>query len=190
MKKVLLLFAILIPTFMYGQDIVSANFPTKDGKIYYTEVVTVDSTLSASNLYINAKRWMVSEFKSSKEVIQIDNKDLNIIIGKGFFEKGHTSAIQNPKNWFIIKLEFKNGKYRYSIYDIVYEFDMSFMSQHSHFEKRLDEWLLSPTKNISESKQKKINYALNSYCREINEEFLNIIHSMKVEMSNKNENKW
>ena len=188
MKRTILLFAILIPFFTYGQNVVLDNFPTKDGKIYYTEVVTVDSTLSASDLYINAKRWMVSEFKSSKDVIQTDNKDLNIIIGKGFFEKGHTSAIQNPKNWFVIKLEFKDGKYRYSIYDIKYEFDMSFMSQHSHFEKRLDEWLLSPSKNVSESKQKKINDALNSYCREINEEFLNIIHSMKVEMTTKNNN--
>ena len=52
------------------------------GKVNYTEVIAVDS-LSADNLFLNSKQFFVDVFKSAKSVIQIEDKESKVIIGKG-----------------------------------------------------------------------------------------------------------
>lgn len=100
------------------------KFPTKDGKIHYEEVVEV--TASKNNLYSNAKMWFVDTFKSADDVIQMDDKELGVIIGKGFSDIYVDTKIlgdiskTKTRAYYTIKVQLKENKYKVDIYDIYY----------------------------------------------------------------------
>ena len=84
------LFAFLTLSFFlaYGinaQDKLLDILPLQGGKVDYTEVVHVDS-VSKNELYARAKLWLVDTYKSSINVIQLEDKENGEIIGKGFSE--------------------------------------------------------------------------------------------------------
>lgn len=51
----------------------NVSLPLQDGKITYSEIVNVDSA-TKNQLYSRAKEWISKSFKSSKNVIQLDEK--------------------------------------------------------------------------------------------------------------------
>ena len=53
--KTLLLILSTLPLFSYSQNLIDEVFPTQDGKIVYQEVVVIDSTLKAKDIYLNAR---------------------------------------------------------------------------------------------------------------------------------------
>jgi hypothetical protein len=109
--KVGFYFLLFIPCLVQSQNIL----PQKDGAILYTGIIQVDSSASKSELYNRGKVWFINEFKSSNDVLQMQDKEAGILIGKGFFE------IENGVNtqiWQTIKLYFKDGKYKYEITDL------------------------------------------------------------------------
>jgi len=189
MKKLLILFVIATPYFSLGQDLIEDNFPTKDGMIYYTDVINVDSSLSSLDLYLNAKEWLVDAFKSGKSVTQADDKNARLIIVKSFIKKGHNSYVSNPKKWFTLKIEMKDGRYRYSLYDIRYEFDINAMGQSTHKDVSFEEWA-RPSEGMSERKRKKVYKALKDYCKELDKEFKQVVASLREGMSKKEDDNW
>ncbi|MBA7550147.1 hypothetical protein ES705_42653 [subsurface metagenome] len=190
MKKPLFVVLVLLPSIMFSQNLIEDNFPTNDGYIYYSEVVTLDSSLTANNLYLNAKKWLVDAFKSSKAVIQADDKEAKLIIIKSYVSKGHNQYISNPKNWFTLKIEMKDGRYKYSLYDVRYEFDVYVSGVHNHTDEPFEVWIKPSDKKISEKKRQKINEALTKYCKELNVEFKGIISSLKKGMENIENDDW
>lgn len=190
MKKILSLLIGIIPCLIFGQDFIGDNFPTENGLIKYTDVVQVDSSLTSDYLYLNAKNWLVDAFKSSKAVIQTDDKDLKIIIVKSFISKGHNAYVTNPKKWFTLKLEIKDGRYRYTLYDIRYEFDLNVMGQISRTDIPFEQWLKPSDKQMSDKKRQQVNDSLNKYCIELNDEFVTIINSLKISMSKIANDNW
>src|SRR6266496_2496034 len=62
------------------------RFPvdTVTGEIKFTEVVYVDS-ISKLLLYSRAREWFTKAFKSSKAVLDLDDKENGKLIGKGNF---------------------------------------------------------------------------------------------------------
>jgi len=189
-KKLIVVVFATIPFLSFSQNLIEDNFPTKNGFIYYTEVVQVDSTLSFEDLYLNAKKWLVDAFKSSKAVIQTDDKEAKLIIVKSYFTKGHNAYVTNPKNWFILKIEMKDGRYRYSLYDIRYEFDVNVMGQSNHTDVPIEEWMKPSDKKMSEKKRQKINDALSTYCKELDAEFKSIISSLENGMKKIENDNW
>lgn len=143
MKKLLFTLFLFFPFFLFAQDNPFTDvFPMIDGKVNYTEVIQ-EQDVPAGELYKRAKIWMVDAFKSSKDVIQNDDKDNGIIIGKGFFSGlGHNVSVLNPKYWFTIRIDCRDGRYKYSITDFKYEFDIrAFGSPTSqHFNEDFSEW--------------------------------------------------
>ena len=98
--------------------------PTVDNKITYTEVVTVDS-VKKDELYAKTKLWFADVFKSSKDVIQLDDKENGIVLGKGNIQKRESGLQPVIKTWrFTVKIQLKDGKYKADIYDIDYTFEM------------------------------------------------------------------
>lgn len=89
----------------------------------YQEVVVADHA-TKDELYKKAKIYFVDNFKSANDVIQYQDAEEGKIIGKGYFE------IQDVKNswgepftlvwdvYYTTSIECKDGKYRYSLYDI------------------------------------------------------------------------
>lgn len=185
----LVVLLMLIPTPLLAQNFIEDNFPNENGVIVYSEVVKVDSALTSKYLYLNAKKWLVSAFKSSRAVIETDEKDDGLIILKGFVLKGHNQEIRNPKKWFTIKLEFKDGRYKYSLSNIRYEFDVQVMGVDLHRDVPFEEWINSSTGSTSPEKRQKLNDKLNEYCRELDAEFRAIIIKLKSEIGKK-EGEW
>lgn len=191
MKNLITLLLAIIPAVVFAQDPIMDNFPTKDSLIMYTEVVQVDSTMTADQLYINAKKWLADAFKSSKAVIDTDDKEAKLIIAKSYIEKGHIKFISNPKNWFILKIEMKDGRYRYSLYDIRYEFDVhAGAGVSSHIDMPLEQWMKPSDKPMSKNKRNKINTRLGNYCKELDAEFKDVITSLKSGMIKTEDEDW
>ena len=94
---------------------------TESNKIIYTDVILFDS-FSKNDIYFSANEWFVNTFNSAESVIQMNDKEKGIIIGKGYsdvYSKTSLSIIQS-KLYYTIKIEIKENKYKFSIYDIYY----------------------------------------------------------------------
>lgn len=121
MKSILALI-LLTPLFSIGQN---NEIPLKDGELNYSEVVVLDSTFKKNDLYINAKKFFVDVYHSAKDVIQLDDKDAGIVIGKGYFEtlwKANFLYTYQLQIWHTIKISIKDGKYKYEITDFRYKY--------------------------------------------------------------------
>ena len=130
MKNRALLIIVLVglPVLTIGQVI--KDLPTdENGMISYNGVVQVDST-TADELYLRSKQLFVDVFKSANDVIQMDDKESKIIIGKGFSDMHITVlATSTPiQMWYTLKIQSRDGRYKYDIYDIKFK---SYESQYS-----------------------------------------------------------
>lgn len=95
-----------------------------NGGIYYSEVVKVDS-LSKLDLYLRSKVFFANSFKSANSVIQMDDKEEAIIIGKGtvkIYIGSGFGAVPSTMN-FTLKIQSREGRYKYEIYNISYRSD-------------------------------------------------------------------
>lgn len=92
-----------------------------------SEVVEVDSTIKAKQLYDAAQIWFVENFKSANAVIQIEDKEAGKIVGKGFFEShGDLGPMQHEYYmgdvYFILKVFVKDGRYKYELSDFTHDY--------------------------------------------------------------------
>lgn len=120
MKKLLIIALLIIPIFGFAQkDTIGLNLPMKEGKIVFENVIEIPNK-SKMDLYNNAKQWFVDYFRSSKDVIQNEDKDQGRIIGKGIiFIKLKALVTQTYDDKITIQIDCKDGKYRYRIYDMI-----------------------------------------------------------------------
>lgn len=120
MKKFLLII-LLMPMYAFAQkDTTGLNLPYKEGRIVYEEIINVENK-SKSDLLVNAKQWFVDYFKSSKDVIQNEDKETGRIIGKGilfFYAKTWAMSFKIDDK-ITIQIDCKDNKYRYRLYDII-----------------------------------------------------------------------
>jgi len=103
------------------KDTVGLNLPIVDGKILYEGIVDIPDK-TKNDLYQNAQQWFVDYFKSSKDVIQNQDKDNGIVVGKGMLDFNARvglgmSMVQHDK--LTIKIVCKDNKYKYSVYDMI-----------------------------------------------------------------------
>lgn len=108
MKKVIVAL-LLFPSMLFAQE--------------YSEVVEV-SGKNADQLYTSARMWFAEKFKSANEVLQMDDRENGVIIGKGnissdeYYSAG--MGIQVQSNWivkFTIKVMVKDGRYKCDMND-------------------------------------------------------------------------
>jgi len=95
-------------------------------QLTYTEVIEVP-VKTAKELYDCAKIWFALSYKNSNRVIQIDKfeEGKGIIVGSSLFEynsgifsgSGTTKGVVN----YIIKIETKEGRYKYEITQFIHE---------------------------------------------------------------------
>lgn len=120
MKKFFTIISLCIVQFGYCQKI---NVLPKDqeGKVHFTKIIA-SNDLSQEQIYNKTKLFFINNFNSSKDVIQLDDKENSIIIGKG----NTTINIQSGKYTvpitmtFTIKIESKNNKCKVDVYNLVY----------------------------------------------------------------------
>jgi hypothetical protein len=90
------------------------------------DVVNVDSTRSAAELYRTAERWFVDSFKDAQEVIQLRDTVTHTLIGKGakaipyvVTKPAYASAPMAMR--YSVEVSTKKGRYRMRIYDVTIE---------------------------------------------------------------------
>lgn len=110
--KIALLLCLIMPALCFSQ----ISIPKKDGKIFYEKVVSVDS-VNKAQLYLNAKQWLSSVYKNSKNVIEIDDKDAGKLVSKGSINYSLNSGFKTATAYFTMAIDVKDGKYRFQIYD-------------------------------------------------------------------------
>jgi hypothetical protein len=124
MKKLLLLLA-LIPFIAYAQN---DSIPMKNGKIEYSGVVSAPGK-TKNEIYITVKQWISETHKSSKYVIDLDDKDAGIIIIKDniFLSNvvGKQKKFYNISSFQTIKIEIKDERFKYTFSD--FELGYTFM---------------------------------------------------------------
>lgn len=126
MKHLILFFLLTCPAALHSQDLtfLERHFSQKNGKIFYQSVVEVDGA-SAEELFVRSKIWAYDVFGTTKADIAVEDKEAGILIIRGFFERGHIRSALNPSHDFKIQLEFKDGKFRYTMTDFFYSYERS-----------------------------------------------------------------
>lgn len=85
--------------------------------ITYTDVINVDST-SKDELYSRGREWFAKYYKSSNEVLQMQDMNSGKLIGKAIFYISAWTGIMTVDYGYItysISLYFKDNKYKYVI---------------------------------------------------------------------------
>lgn len=96
------------------------NIPIVNDRICYTEVVAVDSVLTKSDLYTRVRQWFAKNYKSANSVIQMDDKDAGVIVGKALmqvYHKGLGLIFESGYINYTVSVYVKDGRYKYEITD-------------------------------------------------------------------------
>lgn len=88
--------------------------------IEYSELVKIDSTTTQKELYSRAKEWVAITFKSAKDVIQMDDSENGILILKGIMPISGGMYLADGKVDFTMKIQLKNGRYKYWITNFIH----------------------------------------------------------------------
>ncbi len=128
-KIILILLVVLINNVAKAQ---LDSIPVINHQYQYQEVVNLDTSFAKDKIYKSAKVYFVDNFNSANDVIQYQDETEGKIIGKGFFEVTQELTFTTVKwsVYFSLSIEAKDGKYRYTIYDINVKQDWYGTSQH------------------------------------------------------------
>lgn len=100
-------------TTIKDQDV---TFPMSDGgKIFYQRIESLDSTFTSDQLYSKSKLFISESYKSSNDVIQLDDKANGIIVVKGIYHWKYGNV--DVTIYHTLKIFTKNGKYKIEISD-------------------------------------------------------------------------
>lgn len=122
MKKVMFIavMAMCMLAFVSAQNVekICNVLPSKDGKVFYTEVINTEG-VSSKELYANTKIWIANTFKSAKSVIQSDVEGVSIVI------KGRLSYVTDGDSPFTLTVQFRDGRYRYELTDLIMDMNVA-----------------------------------------------------------------
>jgi Domain of unknown function (DUF4468) with TBP-like fold len=111
------LFFVGISFYSYSQDKLMEILPLKDGIVTYSSVIPVNET-PKDELYSRAKKWFASTYKSSNDVIQLDDKEKGEILGKGNFKIVYYA--REPIVSHTVTISVKDNRFKYVISSIAY----------------------------------------------------------------------
>lgn len=122
MKKLLSLL-LLLPLFAHAQT----NEELKElylkltneagTKFDFSEVVSVPDK-TKNDLYFNTKSFFVEHYPYSNEVIQLDDKDQGVVVGKSSFTYKEKDRIITY--YYLLKIQSKDGRCKIDLKDISY----------------------------------------------------------------------
>lgn len=102
---------------LYGLD--------KNNAITRTTIVEAPGK-TKNQIYIDVNTWFIHTFNSGKSVIQLNEKEAGVVVGKGYIENvaQHVSFASSADihAWVIIRVDIKDNKFR--VMTTVQEYDM------------------------------------------------------------------
>lgn len=133
-------------------------FPVVNKQVCYTEVIRKDS-ISKNELYNRALSWFANTFKSSKDVIQMQDKESGKIIGKGSFECSLGFLFPSLDIKMTIIIMVKDGRYKYVINNFIHYYSVYIENMSSHGEQTIFEMFegADPKKKITQKNARKLH---------------------------------
>ncbi len=114
MKKTIILFFYLVSFAVFGQKL---PLDEETQKVTFTDVSEVPG-LKQDEIYSKVKTWISSNFRSSKSVIDLDDKEGGKIIIKGNIDVGVVKDVMTSFDGgyynFVMTILMKDGKYKVS----------------------------------------------------------------------------
>jgi len=159
-------------------------YPVEEGKITYKEVVEVPNATS-QELFFRAKIMLANRYVSSPDVTKMEDKENGIIVIKAFFEKGHNDYVTNPKMWYTLTIEAREGRYRYTITDIKYTFSVHVHPVHRQHDYVFQEWAFT-----GKAYKKKFYDSYGEYLRGIDNHFKVLVSNIKKDMQSDLKQDW
>lgn len=163
-------------------------FDSLTNKITYSEAVFVDSLTNKQELFSRTREWFAKTYKSSTNVIQMEDKENGKIVGKalmqvyhkGLFSELYESGYIN----YTISIYIKDGRYKYEITDFYHK------GQYigGKYNGRIPDYgvcenmINTKDKTMGISNQKFYNY----YLYQIDTNIKNLIIDLKTTISSKN----
>ncbi|WP_319231666.1 DUF4468 domain-containing protein [Draconibacterium orientale] len=95
----------------YSQHkIIQEKFPVYEG------VITKENT-NKTELFLKLKEWVAISFKSAKDVIQFEDKEIGKIVSKGnsSYSINNGTTILNETVYFTLTLETKDNRFKYTL---------------------------------------------------------------------------
>ena len=132
MPKIYLLllvaFGLSSPALAQTRTVRAPNLPADSltHRIKFTGVVAVPG-VSAAELQARAREWVALTFQDAHQVTQLDDAARGVLIGRGFTVMWtdltliETGGTPRPLA-FTFRLDFREGRYRYEVYDLGYAF--------------------------------------------------------------------
>ena len=176
MKRILTTLFLILTISSFGQEQkLLGILPLKDGKVTYTDVIQIDST-DKSKLYNKVKKWFIEQYRSAKDVIQLDDKENGEVIGKGFFETTWQTSIMSAQSvsvWHTVKVYIKDNKFKYEItnFNLKYYVEPSQYSRGSNVEIAIEDFGGGRDKNTKKyftQVDKEVNSIISSLIRFMN----------------------
>ncbi|MBS1686931.1 MAG: DUF4468 domain-containing protein [Bacteroidetes bacterium] len=136
------------------------NLPRNaENKIEFEEVIPIDG-VSKDQLFQRAKNWMVNYYKSDQ--LAVNNPTDGQLIRQASFLKTYqkpNGTKETDTHWYNISISVKDGKYKYSITDIVMDdgkekmaletgYDMLAKSNNLQYKRYVDEQIYSGVSDI------------------------------------------
>lgn len=159
------------------------DFPmdSTTGKITYTEVVKVDSTATKDELYSRAREWFAKAYKSSTNVIQMEDKESGKIVGKALTQVFYQAMKSNYSGGYFhytISIYIKDGRYKYEVTDF---YHTGQASPHVPDYGTAESMINSKDKTMGIAMQKYYNY----YLYQLDIDIRGLIADLKAAMTTK-----
>ncbi|MGZ3751491.1 MAG: DUF4468 domain-containing protein [Mucilaginibacter sp.] len=123
MKKLLFAAALLIPFISKAQSSGPFNYKVEDRYLYYSDVVKVDTTFTTTDLYKDAKLFIVKMALTNTKITTDDQKGGMVAVDieePGSYKTQTGLGDDEPMTLkYSIKIEMKQGRYRYTIDNIL-----------------------------------------------------------------------
>lgn len=123
MKILSILCLLCCSMMLYSQNPYEPVTFDDDGNVLMQEVLTAEGK-TPDQIYKDIKVWFGDTYSDSKEVLEVDDKDAMVLMGKAFrtiIVPGVLGQVSEDRLWYSIKMEIKDGRFRLSLYDFLFQ---------------------------------------------------------------------
>jgi opacity protein-like surface antigen len=124
-------------------------------RVVYTGVVAVPGA-TKDELYSRAREWFATNFGSAKAVLEMDDREAGKLIGNAnsqfMLVFGGILASTPMRLWRTIRVELKDGKYRYTLAN----FDMGSPTSGQAAARPVESWFDKPAEFAKDGTPKKV----------------------------------
>lgn len=109
----------LQPNLLAQIDSLADVLPMKDGDVYYSEIFQIENATKAE-LFHRAKRWVVDNYRSANDVVQLSDEANGELIAKGNYSTVWKSTFMTADEVRInhtIRIFVKDGRYKFELLD-------------------------------------------------------------------------